>query len=161
MGWNYSSHYQNFKRLHYCTLGMDKSFRPPVYWACNYLHMLRFKSPVSQWAIHIRKQYKLSRYNGFYTGLSDGKSAFVILQAITKISDNQHPWFLHVSTGFNKLKDLIQITDGENPTSLNLNRWWSCQWLGTKLWYLPSKHTKEYHSVHLSQRLLINVNGFY
>ena len=42
MGWNYLS-ILKLQRCNRWSLGMDKSFHPTVYWACNYLSMLRLK----------------------------------------------------------------------------------------------------------------------
>ena len=42
MGWNYLS-IPKLQRLHRWSLGMDKQFRPILYWVCNYISMLGLK----------------------------------------------------------------------------------------------------------------------
>ena len=42
MGWNYLS-IPKLQRCNRWSLAMDKSFRPTLYWACDYLSMLGFK----------------------------------------------------------------------------------------------------------------------
>ena len=67
MGWNYLS-IPKLQRLHRWSLGMDKKFRPILYWVCNYISMLGLKLN------HVSKRGHWSVWHGIHEAMGGGLS---------------------------------------------------------------------------------------